>query len=158
MRWVHLIIIQLKKPILTRRFGSRSVLQSPIYSADFEAICAICVPIQIEHVHFSVSYQQVTYQKYHRHGHELPSGYSLKGPAICCNTARPSKGPAMHTNPMLCKQCISNMLKNWLRWSLMLLEADNCRKMAHFIASCGRALSWHRKEFLLLSIVISCHN
>ena len=33
-------------------------------------------PIQIKHVHFSsVSYQNVTYQKYNQHGHELPSGY-----------------------------------------------------------------------------------
>ena len=32
-------------------------------------------PIQIKPVHSSISYQQATYQKYDRHGHESPSGY-----------------------------------------------------------------------------------
>ena len=32
-------------------------------------------PIQIKHVHSSISYQQATYQKYHRRGQESPSGY-----------------------------------------------------------------------------------
>ena len=34
------------------------------------------------------------------------------------------------------------MFCNVLRCSVMLLEAQNRRKMAHFIASCGRALWW----------------
>ena len=37
------------------------------------------LPIQIKHVHSSVSYQHATYQKYDRRGHELPSGY---GPSV----------------------------------------------------------------------------
>ena len=32
-------------------------------------------PIQIKHVHCSLSYQQATYQKYDRRGQESPSGY-----------------------------------------------------------------------------------
>ena len=32
-------------------------------------------PIQIKPVHFNISYQQATYQKYDRRGRELPSGY-----------------------------------------------------------------------------------
>ena len=32
-------------------------------------------PIQIKHVHSSVSYQQATLQKYDRHGQESPCGY-----------------------------------------------------------------------------------
>ena len=32
-------------------------------------------PIQIKHVHSSISYQQATYQKYDRRGQESPSGY-----------------------------------------------------------------------------------
>ena len=32
-------------------------------------------PIQIKHVHSSVSYQQTSYQKYDRRGHKSPSGY-----------------------------------------------------------------------------------
>ena len=39
-------------------------------------------PIQIKHVHSSVSYQQATYQKYHRHGHESPSGYGPLRPPV----------------------------------------------------------------------------
>ena len=35
----------------------------------------IVLPIQIKHVHSSVSYQWVIYQKYNRHGHASPSGY-----------------------------------------------------------------------------------
>ena len=35
----------------------------------------IVAPIQIKHVHFSVSYQQATNQKYDRRAHESPSGY-----------------------------------------------------------------------------------
>ena len=31
--------------------------------------------IQIKHVHSSVPYQEATYQKYDRRGHESPSGY-----------------------------------------------------------------------------------
>ena len=40
---------------------------------------AIVVPIQIKHVHYSVSYQQATYQKYNRCDHESPSGYGPLG-------------------------------------------------------------------------------
>ena len=36
----------------------------------------ICTPIQIKHVHSNVSYQQATYPRYNRRGHESPSGYS----------------------------------------------------------------------------------
>ena len=35
----------------------------------------IVAPIQIKHVHSSVSYQWVIYQKYHWHGRESSSGY-----------------------------------------------------------------------------------
>ena len=30
-----------------------------------------------------------------------------------------------------------------LRWSAMLLDAQNRKKMAHFIAACGRAYTLH---------------
>ena len=43
-------------------------------------LLAIAVPIQIKHVHSSVSYQQATYQKYDRRYHESPSGYGPLGP------------------------------------------------------------------------------
>ena len=38
---------------------------------------------------------------------------------------------------------IAAMKITWdgLRCPVMLVEAQNCRKMPHFIASCGRALS-----------------
>ena len=36
------------------------------------------MPIQIEHVHYSFSYQQATHTKYDWHGHESSSGYGLK--------------------------------------------------------------------------------
>ena len=36
---------------------------------------AIVVPIQIKHVHSSLSYQQATHRKYDRRGQESPSGY-----------------------------------------------------------------------------------
>ena len=35
----------------------------------------IVAPIQIKHIHSSISYQQATHQKYDRCGDELPSGY-----------------------------------------------------------------------------------
>ena len=35
----------------------------------------IVAPIQIKHIHSSVSYQQAIHQKYDRCGDELPSGY-----------------------------------------------------------------------------------
>ena len=34
-------------------------------------------PIQIKHVHSSLSYQQATYQKYDLRDHKSPSGYGL---------------------------------------------------------------------------------
>ena len=40
---------------------------------------AIDLPIQIKHVHFSMSYEQATHQKYDRRGRESPSGH---GPLI----------------------------------------------------------------------------
>ena len=43
-------------------------------------------PIQIKHVHSSLSYQQATYQKNDRHGQESPSGYGdlgQKGTDLC---------------------------------------------------------------------------
>ena len=39
------------------------------------------LPIQIKHVHSSVSYQQVTHQQYDRHVHESPSGCGASGTA-----------------------------------------------------------------------------
>ena len=42
---------------------------------------AIVVPIQVKHVHSSVSYQQGTHHKYKRCGHESPIvGTGLDGP------------------------------------------------------------------------------
>ena len=38
-------------------------------------VALIVAPIQIKHVHSSVSYQWPIYEKYDRHGHALPSGY-----------------------------------------------------------------------------------
>ena len=35
----------------------------------------IIVPIQIKHVHYSMSYQQAIHKEYDHHGHESPSGY-----------------------------------------------------------------------------------
>ena len=45
----------------TSQLGSRFEQQSPIESANSEAMCA---PIQINHVHYSLSYQQATYHKH----------------------------------------------------------------------------------------------
>ena len=45
-----------------------------------------------------------------------------------------------------------------LRWSAMLLEAQNRRKMAHFIGACGRALTQSTTEqcrFLKIAAVWS---
>ena len=36
---------------------------------------AILLPIQIKHVHSSISYQQAIYQRYNLRGCESPSGY-----------------------------------------------------------------------------------
>ena len=43
---------------------------------------AIGAPIQIRHVHSSVSYQQATHPKYDQHGLESPSGYGPLGSGI----------------------------------------------------------------------------
>ena len=42
---------------------------------DLPIVLPIVVPIQIKHVHSSVSYHWAIYQKYDRRGHESPSGY-----------------------------------------------------------------------------------
>ena len=39
----------------------------------------IVAPIQIKHVHSSIPYQRAIYEKYGRHGRELPSGYGALG-------------------------------------------------------------------------------
>ena len=40
------------------------------------------LPIHIKHVHSSISYQWLTYQKYDRRAHELPSGYGALASAV----------------------------------------------------------------------------
>ena len=46
-----------------------------IFNVNQPFVVPIVVPIHIKHVHFSVSYQWVIYQKFDWRGHESPSGY-----------------------------------------------------------------------------------
>ena len=61
-----------RSPIGMEHWNEHVYYESALQSADCVMICA---PIQIKHVHSSVSYQWAIYQKYNPRGRELPSGY-----------------------------------------------------------------------------------
>ena len=98
-------------------------------------VAVIVSPIQIKHVHSSVSYQWAIYQEYNRRCHESPSGYGPLEAIITIVTI------VWHTLYLRC--CIFNGLlaMNYLRWQLEIIGPSCC-------------MSFHWKAYGILQITV----